>query len=102
MNRIVAGALAMLLGMIFGSGAMAQTATASRWMVRSAFSCGDRIAAKPIGWIICPDNHHGDRVAGHGILLLAIISITARKPTPASFTHNTPVEVVWTLGPILI
>ncbi|MEO0389963.1 MAG: cytochrome c oxidase subunit II [Pseudomonadota bacterium] len=25
-----------------------------------------------------------------------------RNPTPASFTHNTPVEVAWTVGPIVI
>ncbi|QDC08929.1 cytochrome c oxidase subunit II [Oceanicola sp. D3] len=39
------------------------------------------------------------------VLLLAIIILKFNKkanPTPASFTHNTPLEIAWTLGPILI
>lgn len=32
-----------------------------------------------------------------------ILRFNARaNPNPASFTHNTPVEILWTLGPILI
>ena len=37
-------------------------------------------------------------------LVLWIILRHNRKanPTPATFTHNTPIEVMWTLGPVLI
>jgi cytochrome c oxidase subunit 2 len=37
--------------------------------------------------------------------LLAIVVVrynSVRNPNPAQFTHNTPLEVTWTLGPILI
>ncbi|MEO8530226.1 MAG: cytochrome c oxidase subunit II [Deltaproteobacteria bacterium] len=38
-----------------------------------------------------------------GLLLAVAFKFNRRKhPTPATFTHNTPVEVLWTLGPILI
>jgi len=37
------------------------------------------------------------------LLLIIILRYNRRSnPTPAKFTHNTPVEVVWTLVPILI
>ncbi len=39
------------------------------------------------------------------VLLLAYVIIRFNKkanPTPARFTHNTPVEIVWTLAPILV
>ncbi len=39
------------------------------------------------------------------VLLLAIIIVKFNKrsnPNPASFTHNTPLEIAWTLGPIVI
>jgi len=37
------------------------------------------------------------------LLLWCIIRYNARaNPTPARFTHNTTVEVVWTIGPVLI
>jgi cytochrome c oxidase subunit 2 len=38
-------------------------------------------------------------------LLLAIVILRFNRranPTPASFTHNTPLEIAWTVGPILI
>lgn len=38
-------------------------------------------------------------------VLVAVIAIRYNRrsnPNPASFTHNTPVEVVWTIGPIVI
>jgi cytochrome c oxidase subunit 2 len=38
-----------------------------------------------------------------GLLLWCIIRYNAKaNPTPARFTHNTPVEVLWTVGPVLI
>ena len=38
-----------------------------------------------------------------GLLLWCMIRYNARaNPTPARFTHNTTVEVAWTLGPVLI
>ncbi len=39
------------------------------------------------------------------VLLLAYVIIRFNKkanPAPARFTHNTPVEIVWTLAPILV
>ena len=37
------------------------------------------------------------------LLLWCIVRYNARaNPTPARFTHNTTVEVIWTLGPVLI
>lgn len=39
------------------------------------------------------------------VILLAIVVVrfnAKANPTPATFTHNTPVEIVWTLVPILI
>lgn len=45
-----------------------------------------------------------------GIVLLVFALLAAvvvrynrkRNPTPATFTHNSPVEIAWTLGPILV
>ena len=38
-----------------------------------------------------------------GLMGWVIVRYNAkRNPTPASFTHHTPVEVAWTVGPILI
>ena len=38
-----------------------------------------------------------------GLLGYAIVRFNRRaNPTPATFTHNTPLEVAWTLVPILI
>ena len=37
--------------------------------------------------------------------LIAVIIVRYNRranPTPASFTHNTPVEILWTIGPIVI
>ena len=39
------------------------------------------------------------------LVLLVIIIVRYNKrtnPTPARFSHNTPVEIAWTLGPVLI
>ena len=39
------------------------------------------------------------------VALLAIVTVRYNRranPEPASFTHNTPIEVLWTVGPILI
>ncbi|MCB2130394.1 MAG: cytochrome c oxidase subunit II [Rhodobacteraceae bacterium] len=37
------------------------------------------------------------------LLLTVILRFNSRvNPTPAKFTHNTPVEIVWTLVPVLI
>lgn len=39
------------------------------------------------------------------VALLAIVVVRYNRranPEPASFTHNTPIEVLWTVGPILI
>src|SRR5690606_22219750 len=38
-------------------------------------------------------------------ILLAICAVRFNKranPTPARWSHNTPIEVAWTLGPVLI
>jgi cytochrome c oxidase subunit II len=38
-----------------------------------------------------------------GLLIWCIVRFNARRnPTPATFTHNSPIEVAWTLVPILI
>ena len=38
-----------------------------------------------------------------GLLAIVIVRYNRRaNPEPASFTHNTPIEVLWTVGPILI
>jgi cytochrome c oxidase subunit 2 len=38
-----------------------------------------------------------------GLLLWCIVRYNAKaNPTPARFTHNTTVEVLWTVGPVLI
>lgn len=38
-----------------------------------------------------------------GLMLWCILRYNARaNPTPARFTHNTTVEVLWTVGPVLI
>ncbi len=38
-----------------------------------------------------------------GLLLIVILRYNSRSnPTPATFTHNTPVEIVWTVIPIVI
>ncbi|WP_276155914.1 cytochrome c oxidase subunit II [Sulfitobacter sp. M36] len=38
-----------------------------------------------------------------GLMAWVVIRFNARRnPTPASFTHNTPVEIAWTVGPILV
>lgn len=38
-----------------------------------------------------------------GLLVYAILRFNRRaNPVPARFTHNTPLEVAWTLGPVLI
>ncbi|HUZ11399.1 MAG TPA: cytochrome c oxidase subunit II [Caulobacteraceae bacterium] len=38
-----------------------------------------------------------------GLLLWCVIRYNSRaNPTPARFTHNTMVEVIWTVGPVLI
>ncbi|MDM7458453.1 MAG: cytochrome c oxidase subunit II [Paracoccus sp. (in: a-proteobacteria)] len=37
------------------------------------------------------------------LLLIVIFRFNARSnPVPAKFTHNTPLEIAWTLGPVLI
>jgi cytochrome c oxidase subunit 2 len=38
-----------------------------------------------------------------GLLLVCIVRFNRRaNPTPARWSHNTPVEVIWTIGPVLI
>ena len=44
-------------------------------------------------------------VSGFVVLLLAYVVVrfnSRANPTPSRFTHNTPVEIVWTLAPVLI
>ena len=44
-------------------------------------------------------------IAGFVLALLAIVIIRFNKranPTPATFSHNTPIEIVWTVVPVLI
>jgi cytochrome c oxidase subunit II len=44
-------------------------------------------------------------VAGFVVVLLAIVILrynSRSNPTPAKFTHNSPLEVAWTLVPVLI
>ena len=37
------------------------------------------------------------------LLLISIVRFNSRaNPTPARFTHNTPLEIAWTLIPVLI
>jgi cytochrome c oxidase subunit 2 len=38
-----------------------------------------------------------------GLLAWCVVRFNRRaNPTPAGFTHNTPIEIAWTLGPIVI
>jgi cytochrome c oxidase subunit 2 len=38
-----------------------------------------------------------------GLMLFIIVRYNRRaNPNPATFTHNTPVEIAWTIGPIII
>ena len=38
-----------------------------------------------------------------GLILWVIVRYSKkRNPNPSSFTHNTPVEIAWTVGPIVI
>ncbi|MGJ8544595.1 MAG: cytochrome c oxidase subunit II [Sulfitobacter sp.] len=38
-----------------------------------------------------------------GLLIWVMIRYNkSRNPTPASFTHHTPIEVLWTIGPIVV
>ena len=38
-----------------------------------------------------------------GLLFWVVIRFNKRRnPVPASFTHNTPVEIAWTIGPIVV
>ncbi|MBR9842549.1 MAG: cytochrome c oxidase subunit II [Rhodobacteraceae bacterium] len=38
-----------------------------------------------------------------GLMLYIFVRFNKRaNPTPASFTHNTPIEIAWTIGPIII
>ncbi|SMP21984.1 cytochrome c oxidase subunit II [Shimia sagamensis] len=38
-----------------------------------------------------------------GLLIYCMVRFNRRtNPTPGTFTHNTPLEIAWTLGPILI
>ncbi len=44
-------------------------------------------------------------VSGFVVVLLAVVVLrfnSRANPTPARFTHNTPLEIVWTLIPVLI
>jgi cytochrome c oxidase subunit 2 len=53
-------------------------------------------------WILLPVLF-GISILVLGLLLWCIIRYNAKaNPTPARFTHNTPVEVLWTVGPVLI
>ena len=38
-----------------------------------------------------------------GLMIYCIVRFNRRaNPTPGTFTHNTPLEIAWTLGPILV
>ena len=38
-----------------------------------------------------------------GLMLYIFVRFNRRaNPNPATFTHNTPVEIAWTIGPIII
>ncbi|HEY1561285.1 MAG TPA: cytochrome c oxidase subunit II transmembrane domain-containing protein, partial [Caulobacteraceae bacterium] len=44
-------------------------------------------------------------IAGFVLVMLAVIIIRFNKranPTPATFSHNTPIEIIWTVVPVLI
>ena len=101
MNRIVASALAMLLS----TGAMAQGLTGKPVDGAIGFQPSATELAAEVVWL---DNMVLIIVTAivllvTGLLLVIIFKFNRRaNPTPAKFTHNTPVEVLWTLGPILI
>jgi cytochrome c oxidase subunit 2 len=53
-------------------------------------------------WILLPVLF-GISILVLGLLLWCIVRYNAKaNPTPARFTHNTTVEVLWTVGPVLI
>ena len=103
MNRIVAFTLTMLMT---ASGALAE----------------DGVVGKPVDGAMGFQPAATNLAAGaHSLDYMVLIIITAivalvlglmvyvfirfnhrSNPNPASFTHNTPVEVVWTLAPIVI
>ncbi|HWD68453.1 MAG TPA: cytochrome c oxidase subunit II [Caulobacteraceae bacterium] len=44
-------------------------------------------------------------IAGFVLVMLAVIIVRFNKranPTPATFSHNTPVEIIWTVVPVMI
>jgi len=101
MNRIVVSALAMLMG----TGAMAQSMVGKPVDGAMGFQPAATELATEVHWL--------DSMVlviitvivllVMGLLLVVILRYNSRSnPTPASFTHNTPVEVMWTLGPILV
>jgi hypothetical protein len=48
-------------------------------------------------------DHHGDHALRAGAARWVIVRFNRRaNPTPARFTHNTPIEVAWTVIPIVI
>ena len=50
---------------------------------------------------IDPDANSDDRLIA--LLAYAVVRFNAKKnPNPKSFTHNSPLEIAWTLGPIVI
>lgn len=68
---------------------------------------------QPAATELARDIHHLDNILNWvmGIIVLFVIILIAivvvrhnraANPEPARFTHNTPIEVVWTLAPVLI
>jgi cytochrome c oxidase subunit 2 len=62
-------------------------------------------ALETIGWLDGMINWIIGAIVLFVVLLLAIVILrynSRMNPTPARFTHNTPVEVAWTLIPVVI
>ena len=61
--------------------------------------------ARDLQWLDHMINYFMFAVVALVTVLLAIVVVRFRRganPTPARFTHNTPIEIAWTLIPVLI
>ena len=105
-SRLTARAGAALAGLAAATGAMAADIPGQPVDKAIDFQPGvTQIRADQIffyNWILSPIII---AVAGFILLLLAIVILRFNKranPEPARFSHNTPIEILWTVVPVLI
>ena len=106
MRRLAAGTSAALVGLMFAAHALADTLVgqptsgglglqpAASQIRRDVISFHDNILLPIIVAIV---------LLVLGLLITVMIRFNHRaNPTPARFSHNTPIEVAWTVIPVLI